>query len=181
MIQTKLNTLLLFSLWEMAISQRPVQGVCKFQKLVKNCCISWHVINISDGAATHSKNRSRTGRQQHPCTWTLLKDSPSSAIACVRAHMRVRTSPIQADHWSACAHWQFRHMEQCHCLCACAQARRGFAYTGGPHKRMRKMASFAHVDRFKDSIKKCLAYFLLLFFQTFYSIHKDYSFFLCCL
>ena len=39
------------------------------------------------------------------------------------------------------------------------------------------MASFAHVDRFKDSIKKCLAYFLLLFFQTFYPIHKDYSFF----
>ena len=54
MIQVKLNTLLLFSLWEMAISQRPVQSVRKFQKLVKNCCISGHVINISDGAATLS-------------------------------------------------------------------------------------------------------------------------------
>ena len=37
MIQVKLNTLLLFSLWEMAISQRSVQDVRKFQKLVKNC------------------------------------------------------------------------------------------------------------------------------------------------
>ena len=39
MIQVKLSTLLLFSLWEMAISQRPVQYVRKFQKLVKNWCI----------------------------------------------------------------------------------------------------------------------------------------------
>ena len=54
MIQVKLSTLLLFSLWEMAISQRTVQYVRKFQKLVKNWCISKHVINISDGAATCS-------------------------------------------------------------------------------------------------------------------------------
>ena len=106
MIQVKLSTLLFFSLWEMAISQRPVQSVRKSQKLVKNCCISWHVINISDGAATHSQNRLRTGRQQHPCTWALIKDFPSSAILCVLADMRTAAPPVQADHWSACAPWQ---------------------------------------------------------------------------